>query len=143
MNYIERINKCARIQKSFRLQVDIDTRLCEISEKIGVSQNELVNIALEGLIESFDNNSLHICEMCSNALVVEDLTHDNDFSSISVGDVDNGYRMSINAGNRRPVCIDVEKWDEQTKQNIVIARYYPKFCPNCGRLLFEYRVKTE
>lgn len=108
--------------------------------KVGCNTEQVAQYVEQQNGEGFNEK---FCNMCSNALVVDDLTHDNDFSSISVGDVDNGYRMSINSGNRRPVCIDVEKWDEQTKQNIVIARYYPKFCPNCGRLLFEYRVKTE
>ncbi|MBP1559724.1 MAG: hypothetical protein J6C96_00550 [Oscillospiraceae bacterium] len=78
------------------------------------------------------------CSMCVNAKVDDELTDENDFSSISVGESAQGCRMSINSGNGRPVCIEVEEWDDNSHQNVVIASYYPKYCPNCGRELLEY-----
>ncbi|MDE6020474.1 MAG: hypothetical protein K2H01_05735 [Ruminococcus sp.] len=78
------------------------------------------------------------CFMCTNARVDFEFTDKNDFSSIGVGVSDTGFRMSIDAGFGKPLRIDVSMWDEGLQQNKLVCRYFPKFCPNCGRKINEY-----
>lgn len=78
------------------------------------------------------------CEMCLNARVDDELTDDNDFSSISIGKSTVGVRLSLNAEYGKPLRLEVTKWNEKTQRNELIATYYPKFCPNCGRPIIEY-----
>ena len=76
------------------------------------------------------------CGFCVNARVDDDLTDNNDFSSLSVGFSANKYRTMISAGDGKPVRIETEKWDGDHWS--IIMRYYPKYCPECGRKLDEY-----
>lgn len=80
------------------------------------------------------------CCMCLNARVVDGLTDHNDFSSIGIGKSCKGYSMFINAGNGVPVNIEVMAWNEKVQRNVTVAKYFPKYCPNCGRLLNEYQI---
>lgn len=79
------------------------------------------------------------CSYCLNARCDPsgELTSDNDFSSCGVGRCDKGYRMSIDTGSSRPTRIIFTKWDDKCKENVYIGRYTPKFCPECGRRLYE------
>ena len=93
------------------------------------------------------NNTTHskvstLCRMCLNARVdeSEELTDDNDLSYISVGSVDDGYRIMIWSGGRKPVSIIFEAANKDCNEMKVVGRYYPKFCPNCGRPLTEYET---
>ena len=76
------------------------------------------------------------CRFCLNARVDDELTDYNDFSSFSVGYSANKYRTMISAGDGRPVRIETEKWDGDHWS--LVMRYYPKYCPECGRKLDEY-----
>lgn len=87
----------------------------------------------------FPDNYKEPCPMCVNARIDDELTDENDFSSMSIGKADSGFRMSINAGYNKPVRICVEQWNDIIKENFQIACYYPNYCPNCGRELFEYK----
>lgn len=78
------------------------------------------------------------CEMCLNARVDDELTDKNDFSSIGIGKSTVGVRLSLNAGYGKPLRFEITKWNEKTQRNELIATYYPKFCPNCGRPIIEY-----
>lgn len=78
------------------------------------------------------------CYMCSNAWVDDELLDETDFSSKLIGKCRRGYRLSIDAGNGVPVRIVVETLDKKTRQNVTVAKYFPKYCPNCGRRLDEY-----
>lgn len=77
------------------------------------------------------------CSFCLNARVCDDLTDSNDSSSYSVGKASKGFHMFVSSGNGSPVRIEVLQWDELSHSNFVIASYFPKYCPNCGRKLFE------
>lgn len=71
--------------------------------------------------------------MCIDAVVCNELSDDNDYSSCSVGDSDKGYRIMLSSGCGRAPRIEVEKWFENLQENKTIAEYYPNYCPNCGR----------
>lgn len=78
------------------------------------------------------------CYMCDNARVNSELTDDNDLSYISVGKALDGFNIMIGAGNNRPLRIEFEKWDKTRNEMVVVGRYYPDYCPNCGRKIQEY-----
>ena len=82
------------------------------------------------------------CQMCFNARVDDsgELTDDNDLSYLSVGSVDEGYRIMIRSGDGKPVSIIFEATNKDRNEMKVVGRYQPKFCPNCGRPLTEYEL---
>lgn len=83
-------------------------------------------------------SELKPCHMCLNARLDDELTDKNDFSSFSIGNSAKGIRMSVDAGYGKPLRIEVSMWDEKLQENKIVSRYYPKFCPNCGRPIIEY-----
>lgn len=91
------------------------------------------------------------CKYCFNARIYKptdeelmdpsatELTDENDFSSCSVGHCHSKERrFMINSGDGRPVNIEFELLDNRTKEWYIVGRYYPKYCPECGRRLDEY-----
>lgn len=78
-----------------------------------------------------------ICDMCYNARLDDELTDDNDYSARSIGDSDSNYRMMLCAGNGKPLRIEIEKWVFAAGW-CNIGRYFPKYCPECGRKIIEY-----
>lgn len=96
------------------------------------------------------------CKYCFNARVDEKifqgsldvydecLTDNNDFSSHSIGHSHKpcSYDMMLNAGNGVPVNIEVRHHDN-THGWYTIMKYYPKYCPECGRRLNEYKKELE
>lgn len=90
-----------------------------------------------------EHNNQEPCDMCLNARVAGDgvLNDENDFSAISIGTSKEGCSMYINSGNGEPVNIEVLQWNNKSGRNVTIARYFPKFCPNCGRKLDEYNAE--
>ena len=90
------------------------------------------------------------CKYCFNARVYEPteeelldpfssiLTDENDFSSRSIGYCDKENRIMVSTGNGEPVRIEVERWIPQRSEWGIVGKYYPKFCPECGRKLNEY-----
>ena len=96
------------------------------------------------------------CKFCYNAYVWakephkeedyfdEGLHDSNDFSSITIGHGASKTQMYINSGNGEAVNIEVCRWTPGGYQGhdgwVTVAKYYPKFCPECGRKLDEYEV---
>ena len=93
------------------------------------------------------------CKYCFNARVYKpteeelmdpfatELTDENDFSSRSIGHCHSKERrFMINSGNEHPVNIEFELLDNRTKEWYTVGKYYPKYCPECGRRLDEYDV---
>lgn len=96
------------------------------------------------------------CKFCYNAHVWakephneedyfdEGLNDENDASSCTVGFGGSKTQMYINAGNGEAVNIEVCRWTEGGYRGqdgwVTIAKYYPKFCPECGRPLNEYTI---
>ena len=82
------------------------------------------------------------CYMCDSARVSFDLEDGCDFSAISVGDTKSRYtRFMICSGNNQPVHLEFEMLDDEFMRWVLYGKYYPKFCPNCGRELSEYYVE--
>lgn len=84
------------------------------------------------------------CRFCLDASCDPEgeLTTDNDYSSLPVGSVAEGYRMSIDVGCGKPLRVCIEHWIPHMQQNELIGFYNelvgfykPKFCPECGRKL--------
>lgn len=94
------------------------------------------------------------CNFCFNARVYEPsteedlycnpLTDENDLSFHGVGDSQdtaNGYRVMIASGAGKPLRIEFDWWFDKRKEWVNVSRYYPKYCPECGRRLDEYEKK--
>jgi hypothetical protein len=94
------------------------------------------------------------CKFCFNAHVYAkipktaeeeyfgaDLDDTNDFSSFVVGCSGKGFQLFLNTGAGEAINIEVCEWGKNERWNTV-AKYYPKYCPECGRKLDEYDVGT-
>jgi hypothetical protein len=91
------------------------------------------------------------CHFCYNAHVWakepheeedyfdEGLDDDNDGSSCSIGHSSDKYQMYFNSGMGVACNVEVCKWYEGSGWHPIV-RYYPKFCPECGRKLDEYMI---
>lgn len=96
-----------------------------------------------------------ICRFCFNAYVATtlpeteddyfgpELTDDNDFSSATIGNVGclpNNYpiQMYLNSGNGEATNIEICQWYQSRWHTV--GKYYPKYCPECGRELDEYEI---
>lgn len=81
------------------------------------------------------------CRMCFNARLDNELTDENDFSAVSIGDSVNGYRLMLCSGWGKPPRIESEKWNDNMGW-FKIGEYNFKYCPNCGRKITEYEIAT-
>lgn len=91
------------------------------------------------------------CHFCFNAYVWAQEAHDeldffdegldnsNDGSSSGIGHSAEGHQMYFNAGMGVPCNIETCEWGEDQRWHTV-TRYYPKFCPECGRKLSEFFI---
>ena len=80
------------------------------------------------------------CSYCYDHTIDPDLTEENDFSSIQIGNSAQHIFMFISTGGTRSPRIDV--WqrfpsDQYATENKLVGIYYPKYCPECGRKLRE------
>ena len=94
------------------------------------------------------------CKYCFNARVYRptdeelmdpfatELTDENDSSSCSVGTSCNNTRLMITSGHGEPVRIEIDKFFEDYQEWHTVGKYYPKYCPECGRKLDEYDNKV-
>lgn len=82
------------------------------------------------------------CNMCCNARVEPELYDNNDLSYYGIGKTAEGHSMFLGSGDGKPVRIEV-MCKKSESHSRVVAIYYPKYCPNCGRKLDEYEVKNE
>ena len=84
---------------------------------------------------------MEYCNVCFNARVSDDyeLNDDNDLSYHYVGDCAKGHGICIASGDGKPLRILFDKYEEKLGRKVDVGIYYPKFCPECGRELNEYK----
>jgi hypothetical protein len=46
----------------------------------------------------------------------------------------------ISSGYGEPVRMEIDHWYEHLREWRTVGKYYPKYCPECGRKLDEYAV---
>lgn len=90
------------------------------------------------------------CPFCYNAYVWAKEPHEdedyfdgglhdeNDFSSATVGFSDGKHQLYINSGSGEAINIEACEWHNGRWHTT--GRYFPKFCPECGRKLDEYII---
>lgn len=82
------------------------------------------------------------CYMCDNARINDDLTDETDFGSFSLGsfncDFDKGYHAMISTGYSKPLRVKFSHYNEKIREWEIVGIFYPKYCPNCGREIYEY-----
>lgn len=90
------------------------------------------------------------CKYCFNARIYEpteedmmnpfntELTDENDSSSCGVGHACSDHRWMISSGYGEPVRIEMDCWNKSRHEWVTVGKYYPKYCPECGRKLDEY-----
>lgn len=68
----------------------------------------------------------------------------NDYSSATIGNKTDRFQIFLNSGGGTPVNIELCQWKETGYRGqpgwSTVGIYYPKFCPECGRLLDEYKI---
>lgn len=77
------------------------------------------------------------CRFCLNARCDDFLSDDNDGSYLPIGCIESGFYFYIGAGGGRPVQIGIDRYNRSSQCNELIAYYFPKFCPECGRPLMQ------
>lgn len=88
------------------------------------------------------------CDYCRNAYTCDELYHDNDLSYMGCGTTDSHIRMMFRSGGKRPTQLIVEQLcttgiNYQRLEWQLIAALTPKYCPFCGRPLFENMKQKE
>lgn len=83
------------------------------------------------------------CPLCDNARVNGELTDENDLHYRTVGVSEDGFRVMVGVGGGRPMRILFEQRrrvhpNRNEEAWMTVGIYEPKFCPNCGRELWEY-----
>ena len=81
-----------------------------------------------------------VCKMCENAHTNPDLRDVDDMRYTCIGDFGDGHRAFFCTGGDVPTVITFEK-TLGGSGCYLFGRYYPKFCPNCGRRLTENEKK--
>ena len=94
------------------------------------------------------------CKFCFNARIYEPtdeedyyhpLDDSNDGSYHGVGDAQDtahNYRIMIASGGGESLRVECDWWFDKRKEWVNVSRYYPKYCPECGRRLDEYEKKS-
>ena len=94
------------------------------------------------------------CEYCFNARICPpsddpfetELTDENDFSSCNLAQINisdgERYCVMLSSGAGKRPRLEFNVWQNTSKNPhwATALRYYPKFCPECGRRLNEYGI---
>ena len=76
------------------------------------------------------------CSYCHDHVTDPYLTEENDAASQTIGDSEQHLHLFFTTGGRRAPRIEV--WqvfpsERFVTENRLVAHYFPKFCPECGR----------
>jgi len=138
--YTHKVFKCIGYDGQIVNQMQNDHRLEAVGHMSEFDAFRAALKRLKGMGDGTTTEKPH-CRMCINARVVPELTDDNDLSFHGIGDCERDWRLMIQSGGGRPMEIQVEAW--LGNQWGLIGTYQPKFCPECGRELDEYRKGGE
>lgn len=92
------------------------------------------------------------CCFCFNSRIYEEteddwlgtpFTDENDSSSITVGHSCKDRRVFISSGYGEPTRIEFDEWFGDNQGWVTTAKYYPKYCPECGRKIDEYERRDK
>ena len=134
MNYALGYNPCFKCDKK-----DILCSMCELS----YHRNKQI---------TDKEDKQQYCKFCFNARIYKpteeemmdpfntELTDENDSSSCGVGHTVQDLRYMISSGHGEPVRIEIDRWNSNVHEWITVGKYYPKYCPECGRRLNEYEL---
>lgn len=78
-----------------------------------------------------------MCRYCLTAAICDELTDENDLSFISIGEPVNST-LYICSGDGKGVYLLFDSNDHKSG-----AIYRPKFCPECGRRIFENKERFQ
>lgn len=83
------------------------------------------------------------CRFCANNRTNPEWELDEEQCSyaLSCGKADTKYRLMFDKNPHEPLLIIAERWNEKLNPPIwqLVGYYYPKFCPECGRKIDEYK----
>ena len=129
--------------------VEVIVKVKELAE-----ENEKLKERADQYFENLkaEQSETKYCRFCFNARVYQEpeddwfsapLTDENDSCSITVGKTSKNRRIFISSGHGEPTRIEFDEWFEEGQRWITTARYYPKYCPECGRKIDEYERKED
>ena len=91
----------------------------------------------EGMCEHFKVKQEN-CRWCNSYRIDFELHEDNDFHAGTVGDTAPHNQIMLECGNRDALRIEFNRWNDNDKMWHTVGRYYPKYCPECGRKITEW-----
>lgn len=115
---------------------DIELGLCK-KKTVWVSGEMPLIHCCHGMCEFFrikeDN-----CRWCDSYRINFELNEDNDFHAGTIGETESHNQIMYESGNRDAPRIEFNRWGDQTNMWHTVGRYYPKYCPECGRKITEW-----
>lgn len=78
-----------------------------------------------------------LCGKCLNSKIDSEMSANFDFSSFTIGKLEDGFRIMYESGGTEPPRVIFERWIEECKMWACVGTYYPKYCPECGRSIIE------
>ena len=79
-----------------------------------------------------------MCEICS---IPKSESGKLIFKSTTISGSINDCKIDLSVNSEGSVMFNFEQYQEEFGMYMTVGRYYPRFCPNCGRRINEYRTK--
>ena len=124
----------------------------EIQKLLKIKPDKTTEKGKQVLKETFEHKEvINYCHFCYNAHVQikepvteeyyfePDIDDSNDGSSSGIGKTAKDFSIMLNSGFGKPCEIEFRQWGKNNMWHTV-GYYYPKFCPECGRPLDEYKI---
>lgn len=132
-----------------RIDVAIDASFVRVEANDGT---EYETAPENVVIKTYDKDKAY-CRFCFNSRVYEpteeelrdpfasEFTDENDFASRVVGHSCCGHAMYLSSGAGQSLRFEVMAYNDKIGENQMVGIYSPKFCPECGRAITEYRTE--